>query len=507
MSALFLVTFQEKFAHGFEPESYFHPAALERRRQEGLPMADEKDWPVHPAYVEATAARVEQLRYQLRWFNGVSVKATGAQIEAVARLPFVKEIIALGGSSQIAALPNHFSVSASDSFFQQVSNQLHLQALSQRNLSGSGQRIAIFDAGFKTVDTHPAFERLRGRKGIVATRDFYQGDEMVYRHSDHGALVLSVMAGYYQDQPMGAATGADYLLARTEHVKKEQPAEEDHWLAAAEWADQQGADIINTSITFFLGYTYPEMDGRSLAVSKAAKIASDKGILVISAMGNEGDKRWKYLASPADVPEVVSVGGSMPNLPLPTSFTAFGPNARGERKPDVAAPALVWGTHKKDQYSEQAGTSFSAPLVAGMAACLMQAFPRMKRGEIAEMLRQAGHFYPYFDYRLGYGVVDARRFFNPGAGRTDYNFQVQYRSDTVLVVFNPEVMLDSAAFPYGRYLYFQMGDQEGRIQLAEVTRLQHRTQAYFFMRNPKSEGILRIWFEGQLYEQEVSRLE
>ena len=105
------------------------------------------------------------------------------------------------------------------------------------------------------------------------------------------------------------ATGAEFLLAITETIGEEF-FEEENWLAAMEWAYKNGANIISSS----LGYTYHRyytinMDGKTSLVSRAAKIAASKGMLVINAMGNEGDNDWQFMATPADADSVLSIGG------------------------------------------------------------------------------------------------------------------------------------------------------------------------------------------------------
>ncbi len=69
-------------------------------------------------------------------------------------------------------------------------------------------------------------------------------------------------------------------------------AEEEDWLMAIEWADKNGADIVNSS----LGYTsarhfVEDMDGKTCIISKAGNLAARKGILVVNAAGNDG--AWK----------------------------------------------------------------------------------------------------------------------------------------------------------------------------------------------------------------------
>ena len=65
-------------------------------------------------------------------------------------------------------------------------------------------------------------------------------------------MVLSCIAGVKDSVRLGLAPNAEFLLARTERSRREPFSEEENWLAAAEWADRNGADIINSS----LGYVH-----------------------------------------------------------------------------------------------------------------------------------------------------------------------------------------------------------------------------------------------------------
>src|SRR5690625_7084728 len=70
------------------------------------------------------------------------------------------------------------------------------------------------------------------------------------------------------------------------------PDEEVHWLAAAEWADYLGVDVINTSLGYNnyddsrYDYETSDLDGQTSYISRAAQIASDKGIMVVVSAGN-----------------------------------------------------------------------------------------------------------------------------------------------------------------------------------------------------------------------------
>lgn len=503
--AKYFVYFKDKpQVTSFAPELYFHPKAIERRIKNELPLWEETDLPVDEDYICAVADQVINLRHALRWLNAVSVEATEEQIQMLTNLPFVKRIEAFSSEVHVTSFPLH-TTDRLDTLLSLVRGQMHLDILLDSNLTGKGVRIAILDAGFDDADIHPAIDRIRKYNQIVATKDFYDGDDNVYGHSLHGMQVLSCIAGMYEGRPLGAAMDAEFLLARVEHETKEIAAEEDHWIAAAEWADKLGADIISSSVTYTdERYTYADMNGKTAPVSLAAAIAVQKGMLIVCSMGNEGDEKWRYMGAPADVPGVLSVGGSLPVLPMRNPFSSFGPNALNQRKPDLSAPGFTVTAIKKYKYGENAGTSFSTPLIAGVAACMMQRYPEKNREEIFDLLCQSGHFYPYYDYELGYGIADVARLLNGKKDVLSPTFEVIHRSDSVILKLDTAYMnRDSLNFPNGRVLYYHLENEAGYLGAYYTIRLKNNSRYYFFRRRETSHGILRIWFGGYLYEERI----
>ena len=281
----------------------------------------------------------------------------------------------------------------------------------EAQLTGKGIRIAVFDAGFPGVDTHPAFEHVR--KNIVATYDFTKKSENVYRGHWHGTAVLSNIAGKMGDMPLGLAPDAEFLLAITELARREPFWEEETWRQAVDWAYENGAQIISSSLGYGNHRYFPEnMDGQTSFVAKAAQIAAEKGILVINAAGNEGSKKsWEALITPSDVETVLCVGGIDPKTEIRSSFSSLGPSADGRLKPNICANSTtVAAVPKRKKFRTVNGTSFATPLVTGFAACVWQAHPELKAQDIFKLIQQSGDLYPYYDYAHGYGVPNARRF-------------------------------------------------------------------------------------------------
>lgn len=450
------VFFNNKQGSTFEPYSYFDQKAIDRRIKNNISLFDSTDFPVNQTYINKVTNIVDSVNIVTRWFNGVSVIATNQQISEVANLKCVNEIQQIMSFATISEYSEDSTISYYDSsLLANEMNALDAQSFIDNNIDGSGIRIAIFDAGFPGVDTLSAFEHIRKDNRILKTYDFQKKKEFVYGFNHHGTNVFSCIAGKIGNTKLGLATGAEFLLARTE-ITREIFVEEENWLAAAEWADKNGADIINSS----LGYTVPryfqkEMDGKSTLVSQAAKMASDKGILVVNAMGNDGDGNWKVVGAPADVEEVLSIGGVDPYDNIHINFSSFGPTADGRMKPNVCAAGEALVASPKGGVTSAYGTSFSSPLIAGFAACALQTDTTLTNMELKEKIEHSGNLYPYFDYAHGFGIPQASYFFDNDFQEKVATFTVDKYSDSLIVnfSFNPDTLSSEGNYFFYHFRY------------------------------------------------------
>lgn len=508
---LYFVYFKDKAGVKPDTESRMSRKGLERRAKHGLPEFDWYDLPLNAMYVETVEAMSDSLRYSLRWLNATTLRAYPDQINQITALPFVKEVVPFDQDWEpvLAELPiGNETLKDSEKklgdLYALQRAQMNLDTLSAHGLSGKGVRIAIFDAGFKGADDHPAFTEIFKENRVIANKDFFGNKKDVYFHSGHGTSVFSCIAGQYKNQPLGAGSNAEFLLARTESLFGEKLKEEDHWLAAMEWADANGADIINSS----LGYTkkryeYSDMDGRTTRVTQAANIAVRKGILVVNSQGNNGDEKFHFLGAPADADSVLSVGGTYPMLKMRIKFSSFGPNARKVLKPNVAAPGAVVAARPGGKYKVVYGTSFSSPLMAGFAAATMELYPEKTNMELFEILQSLGHSYPYFDYAHGYGVPDAANLFH-AREEVAPTFELKFFNDTAIVIFDSTVVNGVSAKPSkGQpfYVHFQDAATDTLTEYNYFL-IRPKTLGFAVPFDKKRKGTLRVWFAGYLYEEE-----
>ncbi len=415
------VLLANKNGTSFDPYSYFDAKAIERYQLNNADLYDISNYPLNESYVkQINAIAIEEVG-QSRWLNAIAVMATDDQIKSIEQLPFVTKVDLIATNMEIAECAKQSKKSQwqsrqepSDDNDNEITPQLLRMKgdiFIQKGIDGSGIRIAVFDGGFKSVNTHAAFKHLRDNNRIIATWDFTKKQENVYDNHTHGTMVLSCIAGRIGNKQLGLATGASFLLAKTE-VDPEPFKEEVWWAQAMEWADKNGADIINSS----LGYTQDrhytwQMDGRSY-VSKAANMAARKGMLVCNSAGNSGeDENWKIIGAPADADSILSVGGINPSLNVYShiDFSSYGPTADGRMKPNVCnfGYCEVADPHNNDETDFAYGTSFSSPLTAGFCACAWQTKRNKNAMQMKSLIEKSADLYPYFDYALGFGVPQA----------------------------------------------------------------------------------------------------
>ena len=420
------VFFTDKNATTFDPYQYFDVKAIERYQMNHADLYDFSNYPVNEGYVERVNALTQENVGVSRWLNAQAVMASEAQMDKVRKLPFVAgvQLIATGAALAEAPIADGIgNAGALDVTLQQL-DLMQGDKFYARHIDGKGVRIAVFDGGFPDVDTHPAFKHLRDNHQIVKTWNFANKKENVYGYNAHGRMVLSCIAGIMNDTTMlGLAPGAEFLLARTE-VEAEKMKEEVWWVQALEWADQNGAHIVSSSLGYGIDlHNLTDMDGKTSVVAKGAAMAASKGILVCTAMGNEGsDNSWKMMVTPADVEGVLSVG-AVRSLETLESYSSFGPTADGRRKPNVVACGNDMVASGKGNYTYAQGTSFATPLTSGFAACVKQMHPDWTATQLLEEIEKSANHYPYYDYAFGYGVPQAG-YFTDGPQPAKHSFDL-----------------------------------------------------------------------------------
>jgi len=498
------VFFTDKKGVEFNPYEYFDEKTIERRKRQGIPLIQHTDLPLNKSYLDAVTKISGRSMSVSRWLNGAIVNCSESEKKQLNKLPFVAKIRPVNKRELQLCYDTVLPAKNKDILRRQLA-RFEDSLFTMHGYDGSGIRIAVLDAGFPEVNTSPFFQHLFEDNRIIETYDFVQDEKDVYNHSSHGTMVLSCIAGKYEDKRIGLATGAEFLLGRTEKAFTETISEEENWFEAMEWADKHGADIISSS----LGYSYhryfkQEMDGKTSLVSKAANIAASKGMLVVASMGNEGMSRWQVLVTPADADSVLSVGGISPSTGIHTPFSSFGPTSDKRLKPNVTAFGHVVAAGK-DELATTQGTSFSAPLVTGFAACVWQKNPKWNNVKLKEEISNSGDLFPYFDYAHGYGVPQASYFFDKKAEAdtlVNSTLEINFKNDKITIKIPDNDDNKPLESNYSQ-LFYHVENSDNYLHKFGVAEVKKGETLKIKNKDEYSGSVFRTYFNGQVSEQKI----
>ncbi len=236
------------------------------------------------------------------------------------------------------------------------------------------------------------------------------------KQADHGTYVFSIIGGYKDSVLIGASYGSSFILAKTEDIRSETHVEEDNYAAALEWMENLGVDVTSSSLgynTFTSGtsYTYADMNGKTTIVTRAAELAFQRGVVTITAAGNEGNTKWRYIIAPADGFNTMAVG-AVNSDNIVAAFSSRGPTYDGRIKPDVVAMGVnVYGasTNGPDLYTYGSGTSSATPIAGGIAGLLLSAFPHLSNVQVRDIFHETSDNSEDPDNDRGYGLLSAAK--------------------------------------------------------------------------------------------------
>lgn len=405
------------------PQEFLSEKSIARRMRQQLEI-DSTDLPVCRKYMDAIRAAGVRIVTAGKWENFITVSCNDSMlIERIAALPFVRRTEKVWKGRPAAQKTTRDSIGGKitelDNYYGNSYKQISMNnadKLHEAGFRGQSMTIAVIDAGFHNADRIPMMDNIH----IIGTRDFVNPGGNVYGEDSHGLSVLSCMAMNKPHIMVGSAPEASYWLLRSEDSHSEYPVEEDYWAAAVEFADSVGIDVINTSLGYYnfhdksMNYRYRDLDGRFSPMSRQAGHLADKGIILVCSAGNAGGESWKKITPPGDAFNVLTVGAVSKRGTL-ASFSSVGNTTDNRIKPDVVAVGLftdVIDTNGTPSIAN--GTSFAAPIICGMVACLWQARPELTAKEIIELVRHSGDRADFPDNIYGYGLPDIWKAFQSG---------------------------------------------------------------------------------------------
>ncbi|MCI0450385.1 MAG: S8 family serine peptidase [Chlorobi bacterium] len=411
------------------------------RRSKVLPderVINYDDIPVNSEYIDEIKKIGLVPHAVSKWFNAVSVTAKKDKLDMVKRLGFVDKIEGVNFLEYVK-IPsykkiidtftvqpeNEFKYNYGISYWQ--NRQINVPVLHNYGITGYGVTVGVCDDCFNWR-MHQA---LKTRK-VMDEYDWINKDDSVqyqvspnqipsdpFDHDDHGTATLSTIGGFYPGQLIGPAFDAEFYLSKTEYNPTETPVEEDYWVEAVEWMESQGIEVISCSLIYkpfdlpHNQYIYADMNGKTTIIVRAAEHASLLGVVVVNSMGNERQTDPPSIVSPPDGEHVIAVGAvdSSGNIAY---FSSNGPTSDGRTKPDVVAMGMdvytavsYSSTYDTAGYMFANGTSFSAPLVAGVCALILSAHPELIPGQVTEALKMTANNKENPNNVYGWGLVNA----------------------------------------------------------------------------------------------------
>ncbi|MCL4510678.1 MAG: S8 family serine peptidase [Bacteroidetes bacterium] len=428
--------------------------AIERRLKVLSPsqIVSTSDFPVYSPYLDSIKSVGLTITGTSRWFNAAAVIADSAQLTSLEKFPFVvgiKEIVAytvpIKPINPIPAFPQRLMKGSpqpgDSSFYGPSLTQLALSGIPQvqaLGINGKGVLIGMLDAGFR-YEAHDALKNIK----IVGEHDFIQNDSITENQpgdaadqDNHGTSTLSVLGGYSPGNIIGVAYGSDFMLAKTEYVPvTDFKWEEDNWVEGIEWMEARGVDVVSSSVGYNIFvdssgaidssesyfWSRGDFNGRKALASRAATRAARLGVVVVQAMGNEGNGNGTVgtMLVPADADSIISVGAVNLTGRL-ASFSSTGPTNDGRIKPDLVADGVddyVAVVPGPDTYAYESGTSFSTPITAGIAALILSVRPNYTPMQVINLLKSTAVEYHdpqdsamtavYPNNFYGWGIVNA----------------------------------------------------------------------------------------------------
>lgn len=269
--------------------------------------------------------------------------------------------------------------------------------------TGKGVIIAVLD-GEVDID-HPDL------KGRVVRKKNYTQEEWGNPHP-HGTHVAGIIAGN-GSKYKGMAPGAEIWSYK---IFPTQPGES---------TESRGADAIEDVVKDMQqekrlriancswGSPSLTLDGNSV-VSEIAERGTKLGLVLVKSAGNDGIKRPGpgSITLPADARgDVIVVGASSRDSTSVMPFSSRGPTSDGRPKPDILAPGEEIRSAKPGgSYVKQSGTSMASPHIAGIAALILERYPKLQPLQVKRILMQSAKKLDYSEFdknAQGMGLVDA----------------------------------------------------------------------------------------------------
>ncbi len=261
---------------------------------------------------------------------------------------------------------------------------------------GAGVTIAIIDTGVdgSHIDLQGAVVGGTDVSGVGSSN----GQQPVGDSSEHGTMVASLAAGRGHgggNGVIGSAPAAN-ILAISIGFGTGTRSSDDQIAEAVKWAVDNGADVINMSLTRN-SLEWPE------SWDDAFLYAFENDVVVVAAAGNRGSGTTE-VGAPATIPGVLVVGGVDRN-----GEASFDASSQGITIAVSAPSEDLVGAAPGGGYFAWAGTSGATPIVSGIVALVRAAHPGLDAGNVVNRITATAKSpgVPVPSPIYGFGLVDA----------------------------------------------------------------------------------------------------
>jgi subtilisin family serine protease len=215
----------------------------------------------------------------------------------------------------------------------------------------------------------------------------YGNNDIMAIGADHGTHVSGIIAAV-RGNKKGVDGVADNVRIMTLRAVPDGDEHDKDIALAIRYAADNGAKVINMS--FGKGVS-PEKNW----VDDAVKYAESKGVLLVHAAGNDGaniDTAWNFPTPVFEggeykAPNWITVGASgAEKSKLVASFSNY-----GKEEVDVFAPGvnIYSSIPGGNTYANFSGTSMASPVVAGLAAMILQYYPKFTPEQVKMIIEQS----------------------------------------------------------------------------------------------------------------------
>lgn len=226
----------------------------------------------------------------------------------------------------------------------------------------------------------------------VSDINTYYGNNNVYGpEADHGTFVSGIIAAK-RNNDIGINGIAENVKIMAIKTVPDGDERDKDVAKAIRYAADNGARIINMSFG-------KDLSPYKSLVDEAVLYAQNKGVLLVNAAGNDAlniDKKIEYPTKKINDKTVadswITVGASSKsfNLKFAASFTNY-----GNKMVDIFAPGVrIKSLAPENKYNIEDGTSFSAPVVSGVAALVLSYYPNLTAHELKDILLKSANVYP-----------------------------------------------------------------------------------------------------------------